>query len=171
MALSPSVEPGLQSLDDLLREAEELDREMHAAHPELYRSIEKEKPSASAHSPQRSSSFDFPVREEEPPRPMKSALVPEPQEDILPDIDEDNLQAYFLRRKFEHLPSDLRFERASGGETVSRMGDSPAQLPDEELFLYALTKLNAGVSDEALSAIALMERRQGMNPLVAFLPA
>jgi len=171
MASSGSDELNLDVLDDLLRQAEEFDQHMRADFPELYGTdAAPVRPAAPAARPV-DDRFSFFTGDEEAPKPTRSALVPEPEEEDLPDIDDDSLQAYYLRRKYEHLPSDSRFEHAPAGDTISRMGDAPAQLPDEELFLYALTKLNAGVSDEALSAIALMERRPGMNPLLAFLPA
>lgn len=157
--------------DELLRQAEEFDQRMRADFPELYSASEAPVRSSAPAAQPAADRFSFYTDDGEAPQNTQNSLLPEPEEEILPDIDEDSLQAYYLRRKFEHLPSDARFEHAPAGESISRIGDAPAQLPDEELFLYALTKLNAGVSDEALSAIALMERRPGMNPLLAFLPA
>ena len=160
------------ALDNLLHEAEALDQHMRTAHPELYRmAAGQEAFSSAAQSTKQDASFDAFSDAGEAPPLRRSALAPEPEEEILPDIDENNLQAYFLRRKFEHLNEDSRFERAPAPEAVSRMSDAPAQLPDEELFLFALTRLSAGVSEEANAAVALMDQRPGMNPLLAFLPA
>lgn len=170
--MASSDNMSFDALDQLLSEADSLDQHMRAAYPQIYQSVLSAQSASPATSFDRDDRFSFAQEEDEPPKETRSSLLPQQQEEeILPDIDEDSLQAYFLRRKFEQLPSDPRFEHASAGDAVSRIGDAPAQLPDEELFLYALTKLNSGVSDEALSALALMERRPGMNPLLAFLPA
>jgi len=168
--MASSSELNFDALDDLLRQTETLDAHMRSTYPAEYQAAAQKASSIKAEPSVNKDFFNFPDEDEEPPRPLRSALAFETDEDILPEIDEETLQAYFLRRRFEELSPDARFERAPAQETVSRISDSPAQLTDEELFLYALTKLNAGQNDEAAGAMALMDRRSGTNLLLDFLP-
>ncbi len=161
------------ALDELIRQAESLDRQMRTSHPDLFAG---ETPSAASFepvfAPREELAFYTGDAEAAPvSAPAFIDRLPETHEDDLPAIDEDDLQAYFLRRKFEQAPSSARWENAPEGERIGRMGEAPAQMPDEELFLHALSKLCANVADEAGSALALMEKRPGMNPLLALLPA
>lgn len=171
MAAPQTGEPNFDALDELLQQAEALDQQMRAAYPALYAQAEALERSSTP-APAASA-----LRYDDDPDPtpahkstQHSILPMEDADDAASDIDEDSLQAYFLRRKFEEQPSVPAWERADAGEMISRSSDEPARLPDEELFLYTLTKLNAGITDDANNAMALMDRRPGMNPLLAFLP-
>lgn len=166
--MASTSELNFDALDDLLRQTETLDAYMRTTYPAEYQAAGQQAASIKTEPPANMNFFDFPEEDREAPRPLRSALAFE--EEPLPEIDEENLQAYFLRRRFEERSADERFERAPAPETVGRMGDSPAQMTDEELFLYALTKLNAGQTDEAAGALALMDRRSGTNLLLDFLP-
>ena len=171
MAASQSDELNFDALDELLRQAEVLDQQIRVSYPDIYARATQEQPDAPAQAFLTPDSYD----EDDEPAPIQKStqysILPSHQDDDTPpDIDEDNLQAYFLRRRFEERPPVAAWERADAGEMVICDTEEPAQLPDEELFLYALTKLGAGAMDEATNAIALMDRRPGMNPLLAFLP-
>ena len=168
MFMASSSEPNFDALDELLSQTEALDAHMRSTYPAEFQAAGLSASSVKAEPPKNKDFFAFPDADREPPRPLRSALAFE--EETLPEIDEENLQAYFLRRQFEGLSPDARFERAPAPQTLSRISESPAQLADEELFLYALSKLNAGQNDEAAGAMALMDRRSGTNLLLGFLP-
>ena len=173
MAAPQSDELNFDALDELLRQADALDQRMRVAYPDLYaKYADMEETAPIPAAPPLSGNYD---EDPEPVPAQKStafSVLPSDNfpDDIPEDIDEDSLQAYFLRRKFEDQPAVSSWERASAGEAGLRISENPAQLPDDELFLYALTKLSAGVIDDANRAIALMEQRPGINPQLSFLP-
>lgn len=170
MAASQSDELNFDALDELLRQAEVLDQQIRVSYPEIYARAQAQD-FAPAPAAAIGDDYDEDFDPAPAPKSTQYSILPMDSEDDAPsDIDEDSLQAYSLRRRFEEQPAVANWERADAGEMVSRMGDEPVQLPDEELFLYALTKLNAGLTDEANNAMAIMDRRPGMNPLLAFLP-
>ena len=175
MAAPQSDELNFDALDELLRQADALDQEMRTAYPDLYAQFSNAEDRAPMPAP---AAADHPGSYDEDPEPAPAQKSTQfsvlPLEhvpvDVPDDIDEDSLQAYFLRRKFEDQPAVTAWERSSAGEAGLRISEEPAHLPDDELFLYALTKLSAGVTDDANQAIAMMEQRPGLNPQLSFLP-
>lgn len=162
------------SLDNLLKQTEALENQLRNQYPEFYRDVPLNK-GTSLTSGNESSKFDdnyFFSNISELDTPAPSSNKPDIENTPQSEFDEDNLQAYLLRRKFEKISASTLYEK----QTVLQWGPSawfpehPESLNDEELFLYALTKYAAGISDEAGNAVSLMERRQSSKSYLHFLP-
>lgn len=156
-------------LDQLLAQSEALDRTFRQQFPDLYRDEPAADRTAGAAYTEDDVDFDDLI----PDTPVQVAA------DLADDdpppalvLDEDTLQVYRLRRKYQRQEAVSEWESAAlaPGEMVTRMEERPAALADEELFLYAATCLSERREAEAGDALALMLRRQGESAALRFLP-
>lgn len=159
-------------LDGLLRQSEALDQKLRPHYPDIFSDVPSAPVASSAGTiHEEDESLYFSPMDETLTREASDSSCHDSEPDPVKEIDEQSLQMYALRRKYEDLPAHSLWETAMGSQTnpEKRTSCAPDALSDEELFLYAVTRLAGGIMDEATYAMAQMEHRNG-NGMLAFLP-
>ena len=159
-----SLLPDFGSLDELVGFAGTVDMHIQAQYPGFGEEASGEEDAQQYDDSHFFSSVDGLDRQEALPETCK-------EEAPLPP-DEDAVQMYLLRRKYEGIEASELYEQQSMPQDDANawIPERPEDLNDEELFLYALTKYAMGIPDEAGNAVSIMEGRMQSSSLMQFLP-
>lgn len=163
----------LDLLDGLLKQSEALDQKLRIQYPDIFTDIPSSDFASSLSSMQEidESIYFIGIDENDPNKSFDySSHDNEPEE--TGEFDEQSVQMYSLRRKYENLPAYSMWDAAVNAQTCfeKRTSCTLDLYSDEELFLYAISKLANGMKDEASCATAQMEQRRRADALFQFLP-
>lgn len=163
----------LDLLDGLLKQSEVLDQKLRIQYPDIFADVPSSAPSTSMSTMQEiDDSFYFSSIDDTNPNESLDYSFNDEECEGTEEIDEQNLQMYSLRQKYENLPADSTWDLAVNAQTLSEKRTScpPDQYSDAELFLFAISKMANGIKDEASYATAQMEQRKQTDALLQFLP-
>lgn len=163
----------LDLLDGLLKQSEALDQKLRIHYPDIFADVPSSDSSTSSSTMQEiDDSFYFSSIDETDPNESVDYTYHDEKCEETEEIDEQSLQMYSLRRKYENLPADSTWDTAVNAQTYGekRTSCSPDHYSDAELFLHAISKMANGIKDEASYATTQMEQRKRTDALLQFLP-